>query len=146
MGIRVYLCPVIGDGLTPETGYRAGIVGKASRLGHIIPSNPDGTPKFSWCLSFAHDIDWTVPDGDAELERLFGIDLPDSIDTFAELRTYLQGRTVGEIPAARRTALDTRLTNKGVDTSSITLQSTWWEVAVLVVKHLTGEQNPRVVF
>lgn len=146
MGLRFYISPVIGDGLTLETAYRSKIGGHHSTM---IPRNPDGTPKFNWCLTIVRADDWAQANADASLERLFGIDLPDTVDTFAELKTFLQSKTVSDIPVARRQALNTRLTNRGIDTSQITLQTTWWQVLRGIQKMLNnnaalGNDGPRV--
>lgn len=138
MTVRLYISKVIGDG-SPLFPYQAKVPGTM-----LIRSYPEGHPDygkpvFDWTLVIA-DLsllpdpnrplvpDFSLVDADSDNERVFGIDLPDNITTKAQLRTYLQSRTVGEIPAARRTALQTRLTNRGVDLSGITLQSTWFDV------------------
>lgn len=124
------LVPIVGTGgdLNGQPNpYRPKISGLADHTA-IIPSNADGTPKFNWCVVLSRAADWSIVDADATLERLFGIDLPDTLNTFAELKAFLQSKTVADIPQARRTALNTRLTNHGLDTSQVTLSTTWWQV------------------
>lgn len=135
MGLRFYISPVIGDGLTPETAYRAKVGGTHAAM---IPSKTDGSPQFNWCVATVRAANWVQADGDATLERLFGIDLPDTVDTFAELKAFLQSKTVGDIPAARRQALNTRLTNHGIDTSQVTLATTWWQLLKGIYKTLNN--------
>lgn len=137
MGLRFYICPIIGDGKTMETAYRAKLGGLAAHV-PTIPHKPDGSPQFNWCLAIARSSNWARADADATLERLFGIDLPDTVDTFAELKAFLQSKTVGDIPVARRQALNTRLTNRGIDTSQVTLQTTWWQVLRGIQKMLNN--------
>jgi hypothetical protein len=138
MGLRVYLCPVVGDGQSIETAYRPALGRVVRPATMLMPTNPDGSPRFGWALVVGRASDWSAADAVDGTERLFGIDLPDSVDTFAELKAYLQSRTVGEIPAARRQALNTRLTSRGIDTSQITLQTTWWQVLRGICRHLLG--------
>lgn len=137
MALRYYLCPIVGDGLTTATAYRPKLHGLAPWAG-LIPSNPDGTPKFNWTIVLARATDWTALDADAALERLFGIDLPDTTNTFAEIKAYLQAHTVADIPQARRAALNTRLTNHGLDTSQVTLATTWWQVLRGIYQQVSG--------
>jgi hypothetical protein len=131
------ICPVVGDGTVVGGAYRPKIDGLTA-YSAVIPSNADGSPAFNWCACVARTIDWTIVDADAAMERIFGIDLPDSIDTFAEIKAFLKSHTIGDIPAARRQALDDRLTTRGVDTSAITLQWTWLQVLALIYRHLLG--------
>lgn len=125
MSLRLYFAPIVGDGLSEQTAFRTKVPGTVSS---VIPSRADGRPVFSFALTMARAADWTAYDADPTLDRLFGIDLPDSIETFADLKAYLQSKTVGDIPLARRTALNTRLTSRGFDTSQVTLATTWWRV------------------
>lgn len=133
--VRVYIAPIVGAG-TPLDPYRCQVRGRM-----MIPTYPSshasyGQPKFSWALVVAREDDWTVNDAIAENERVFGIDLPDTIGSLADLRAFLRAHTVGEIPTARRTALQTRLTNRGVDLTGITLSSTLWEVMQRIARFL----------
>jgi hypothetical protein len=136
MARRFYLCPIIGTGVGVD-GYRPKLYGLAD-LASMIPSNPDGSHKFNWCVALALQSVWTALDADAQLERLFGIDLPDTADTFAELKAYLQSKTVGDIPAARRPAINDKLIARGIDTSQVTLQTTWWQVLRGIYRHVNG--------
>ncbi len=144
MSLRFYFSPIIGDGLTPATAYRAKLP-----TGHAaaIPSKADGTPQFNYAVAVVRATDWTAHDADATLERLFDIDLPDTLNTFADLKAYLQSKTVGDIPALRRTALNTRLTNHGLDTTQVTLATTWWQVLRGIYSQMgvpTGNDGPQV--
>jgi hypothetical protein len=142
VGIRVYFCPIVGDGLTTETAFRAKLAGLVPQVSASIPHNPDGTPKFNWALAVARATSWSVVNADAALERIFGIDLPDTIETWAELKAFLQSKTVGDIPLARRQALNDKLTARGIDTSQVRLQTTWWQVLRGIVRHLNDGVLP----
>ena len=133
--IRLYFSPIIGDG-SPLDPYRAKVSGSM-----IIRTHPQGhidygKPVESWALVLSNQPDYTTEDADTDNDRVFGIDLPDTITTKAELRAYLQSRTIGEIPTARRTALQTKLANRGVDLTGINLQSTWWDVLKRIRRRL----------
>lgn len=127
MALRLYLCPIVGDGLTNATAFRPKLSGLAD-FAAAIPSKPDGSPQFGFAVCMARAENWSTLDADATLDRLFGIDLPDTINSFADLKAFLQSKTVGDIPLARRTALNTRLTSRGLDVSQVTLATTWWQV------------------
>lgn len=138
MSLRFYLCPIVGDGLTNETSFRPKLYGIAT-FAWMIPSKPDGTPQFTWAAAVVRATDWTALDADATLEKLFDTaDLPDTINTFAEIKAFLQSKTVGDIPLARRQALNTRLIAHGIDTSQVTLATTWLQVLRGIYRHLNG--------
>lgn len=82
----------------------------------IIPSNADGTPRFNFALV---ETDDPSPIG----TNLFTI--PEILNT--ELR---------DINAVRRNAINDKLTNAGVDTSSLTGTNTIKDVLRLVGRHL----------
>jgi hypothetical protein len=143
MAIRLYICPIIGVG-TYEDPYRA----KAGDLGvrycgELIPSNADGSPKFSVTLIAVPQASWSALDADPTFERLFGVDLPDTVNTWADLKTFLQSKTVADIPTLRRQALNTRLSNRGFDTSQVTLTTTWFQVLRGMVRQLNNGVLPK---
>lgn len=144
MTLRIYLCPIIGDGLTPETAFRPKLDGLAE-YSVRIPHQANGTPRRNWTICIASNPVWTLLDVDSTLERLFGIDLPDAIDTRAELRAFLQSKVVGDIPPARRRALNDRLTAKGMDTSGITLQTTWLQVLRAIILFITDNEDDKLL-
>jgi len=138
MSIRVYICPIVGDGLSPATAFRAKVGSLADGHTAVVPSNADGTPKFNWAIVVARAVSWTNADADSTCVRTFGIDLPDTIDTWTDMKAFLQSKTVGDIPATRRQALNTLLTNHGIDTSQVTLATTWWQVLRGIVTQIDG--------
>lgn len=133
---------MIGDGISTETAFRskaargAPFIASIQLSPHVSPT--DGSPLRSWSVVLARAGDWTATNADADYETIFGIDLPDSIDTFAELKAFLQSKVVGDIPAVRRQALNAKLTARGIDTSQVTLQTTWWQVLRGIYRHLNG--------
>ena len=103
MSLKLILCPVIGDGQTIDTSYRPKIMDYVHiETTAIIKSNPDGSPRFPWCLCLVRKSDWADVAGDVDIESVFGVDLPESIDDFQSLKAFLQSRTIGDIPAQRR--------------------------------------------
>lgn len=69
MSKRYYISDIIGDGLTPETAFRAKIQDE-DLLGSqiIIPTNADGTPKFTWALCIVDAVNH------AALTSVVGVD------------------------------------------------------------------------
>ena len=129
--IKLYICPIIGDGKTPSTAYRPKIADYINvSCGGMIPSNPDGTPVHSWTLVEVESKDFTEVDADIELIDVF--DKFASGITKSELRTFLKSKTVGDIPIVRRNKIQNYLINKGVDLSGINLSTSLWELVVRV--------------
>jgi hypothetical protein len=91
--IRVYICPVIGSGVKGDS-YRSKAATFGYEYANFIPSNLDGTPKFSWALAVVRSADFTAIEADATCDDLFGGDLPANVDTRPELRALLKNRTV----------------------------------------------------
>ena len=141
MSIRIYVCPIAGDGLTVETAWRAKVSSLVDAHTAVIPNNADGTPKYNFALVVARAANWTNADADSTCARMFGIDLPDTVNTWADMKAFLQSKTVGDIPAARRQQLNTLLTNHGFDTSQVTLSTTWWQVLRGIVVQMGGSAN-----
>ncbi|MDH4276110.1 MAG: hypothetical protein OEW08_13840, partial [Gammaproteobacteria bacterium] len=54
--------------------------------------------------------------------------------TKAQIGAWLKTHTVGDIPAAKRTAIQNRLTSLGVDVTGITLATPLWDVVVRVFR------------
>src|SRR3954467_15309612 len=102
MSVRVYICPIIGIGVYPN-GYRSkafDIPGAETRS--WLPSKLDGTPGSTWALTVAKADDFSAFDADVTFDDLFGGDLPNSVQTRDDLLAFLRGRTVGDVPVARR--------------------------------------------
>jgi hypothetical protein len=50
---RYYLSPIIGDGLTPDSGFRPALADKPMTAGvWIIPTDANGKPIYDWCLCY----------------------------------------------------------------------------------------------
>jgi hypothetical protein len=102
--VRVYICPVIGSG-TKADPYRS----KAQTFGYqyasFMRSNPDGSSAIAWTLTVAASQDFTAIDADATCDDVFAGDLPANVNTRPELLAFLRNRTVGDIPATRRSAV-----------------------------------------
>ena len=133
MSVRLYLCPIIGDGINTETAFRAKLSGMVNALLALIPnkSSTDGTPQFTFAFCAARSQDWTAVDADATLDKLFDTaDVPDTVNDWPSLKAWLQSKTVGDLSAARRQALNTKLTSYGFDTSQVKLTTTLWQVII----------------
>lgn len=103
-----------------------------------LPAKVGGALARNWCVVIARASNWSALDADSELERVFSIDLPDNLDSVPELLAFLRSRTVGQIPTARRNALQSRLAALGVDLTGIGLASTWFEVFQRVRRAILG--------
>src|SRR5512146_2878506 len=127
MSLRVYACPIIGTGIQGDP-YRSKMSLYSTKYATIFPSNVDGTPASTWVLTIARLDDWSAVEADATMINIFGVDLPDTLQSRDDLRTWLRGRTIGDIPTARRNAIQTRLDNLGVYRGDFTLATPLWKV------------------
>lgn len=107
MAKRWFLCPVVGTGAADDP-YRAKAHDYGVDYSAVIPSNPDGTPRFNWCLAKVAASDFAALDADGAFDAWPNV----SLDT-----------TVAQLPLAVRNRLRTALTNRGVDVSDVTGQT-----------------------
>jgi hypothetical protein len=119
MAKRWYIAPVIGTG-AEEDAYRPKVPEGINWVA-VIPSNPDGTPRFNWCLVKVAATDHSALLNDAEIDAMPNIALDDPISTLS---------------AAMRNAIQNRLEARGIDTSGITLQTTFRQIVRRIGRHL----------
>lgn len=85
---------------------------------------------------------WASVDLDTTLVKLLdSADLPDTITTWSAFKAFLQSKTVGDIPLARRQALNTRLQSFGFDTTQVTLATTWWQLLIGMIQQMGYTSN-----
>lgn len=143
MPIRYYICPVVSEiGITGGLEQRPKILQYCTRLtpgmeqSYSILTDQTGTSVKPWCIAkvkadLAH---FDAIDADPECIDLLE-KLPDAAgETRQEIIAWLKSHTVGEIPTVRRNRIRNRLTALGIDTSSITLASTFFDVVRLVFR------------
>jgi hypothetical protein len=109
---RYAVCKVIGDGQAPETAFRAAIEdvidpttgAKAFSTSTVLASNPDGTPKYPWCLVVAtgrrFDLAQTNPD----------------IDLMPDLPLDVK---ISAMQTATKAAMTSKMQARGIDTSLV---------------------------
>jgi hypothetical protein len=135
MSVRVWACPWVGTG-TSDDPYRSRAQQYCTAFASFFPSNADGTPASSWVITFGRSADWTAASADAQLTDLFAGDLPGTIDSPADLRAFLRSRTIGDVPLARRQAIQANLDSLGVLRSDFTLTTPLWKVMQRVASTL----------
>jgi hypothetical protein len=114
------IAEIIGTGEVTETienPYRAD-VDNSGILNTIIPSNQDGTPKFSWCL--------------VELEDYQNATGPNLV----KIPAQNLDKTVGDLSGAKKLEIQNKLTALGIDTSWITNSSSVKEIIKKIANHL----------
>jgi hypothetical protein len=135
--IRVYICPVIGAG-TKLDPYRS----KAQDFGYqhasFMRSNPDGSSAIAWALTVVASQDFTAIDADATCDDVFAGDLPATINTRPELLAFLRGRTVGDIPTARRASVLAVLDKYQVVRTDLGLTTPLWRLMQRIVSTSYG--------
>lgn len=125
--IRYYICPVIGTGQSVNDSWRAKVADYGVIHSALIPLKADGTPRFNKTLVLVNATDFNAIDADPEIKDIFER-FSDGLSR-VQLRNFLQNKTVGDIPAAKRGRIQTYLVSVGVDLTGITLSSTLWSVA-----------------
>lgn len=107
-----------------------------TRVVNYFPSLLDGSPASSWVVSFGRSGDWTAVEADSQMVDLFAGDLPGSIQNRADFLAFLRGRTVADVPAARRTEIESSLDTLGVRRDDFTGSTSLWKVFQRVVSTL----------
>jgi len=113
MPARYYLAPIIGDGSTAATAYRAKVPAGVE-FSNVIPSNATGHPLFTWTLVLVNAPSLATTDADITLTAL------PAIARSAALSTALTAPQV----AALFSALNTR----GISTTGLSGSSTLGQV------------------
>ena len=137
--LRVYISPVVGSG-TRQDPYRAKALDMAAAVGghgsSFFPSSSDGTPASTWVLCAVRADDFSTLDADATLDDLFGGDLPASVQTREDLLALLRGRTVSDVPVARRNKITAVLDKYGVRRDDFVGSTPLWKVMQRVASTL----------
>lgn len=142
MPLRVYICPWVGSGVKGD-GYRS----KAwdfpgYSTSSIFPTNlADGSPASPWVFTRIISPDFTAIDADPSCDDLFAGDLPNSIQSRADLAAFLKGRTVGNVPTARRNTIMAVIDKYGVDRSDFNLSTPLWRVVQRVAATLLARDG-----
>jgi hypothetical protein len=84
------------------------------RYANFIPSQDNGAPAASWCITIGDAVDWTTADADSAITNLFAPELDGTENTKAAFLAKLRGVTLAELSPARRTAIQSRLDTLGV--------------------------------
>lgn len=141
MSIRVYAGPWVNIGVPPEpptyvSKLENSFAPPVIAAVNYFPSRLDGSPASSWIISFARSDDWTVIEADAEMIDLFAGDLPSAIENRADFLAFLRGRTVSDVPVARRNVITANLDALGVVRADFTGSTKLWKVFQRVVSTL----------
>lgn len=134
--IRYYVCPIVGTGL-PGDSYRPKVQDYPHRsTAPAILDDGTGKPAKTWCIVKVEADDFTAIDADPECEDILE-KITDALGvnaTKAQIISWLKTHTVRDLSATRRNRIDSRLTRLGIDTSGITLNTTLWDVVLLVFR------------
>jgi hypothetical protein len=82
--------------------------------------------------------DFTAIDADATCDDVFAGDLPANINTRSDLLAFLRGRTVGDIPVARRSAVLAVLDKYQVVRTDFGLTTPLWRLMQRIVSTSYG--------
>jgi hypothetical protein len=110
---RYYICDIIGDGIEPETAFRAAIADilkpgtqdKAFNITTIISTDPvTGHPLLPWCLVIASGQDHSLAIGKPKID-----DLPD----------FPLDAKIGALQTATKNRMKANINARGLDASFV---------------------------
>jgi hypothetical protein len=137
MSIRVWASPWVQR--TPPGGGPLFWIPKAydycTTGRHIYAQNADGSLEGTWGLTFGRAASWTAALADPQMTDVFAGDLP-NVESMAELRTFLKGRTIANLSTTRRTAIQANLDALGIPRSDFTNATTLYKVFQRVLSHV----------
>lgn len=119
MSKRWYIAPIIGDG-TEGNFYRLKLPAGVN-YSAVIPSNADGTPKFTFGLAIVAAADHTALLNDPELDAIPNSNVDKTMSV------------------AERGAVILRLAARGISTTRVATEASPREIVRLVGRHLEGE-------
>lgn len=122
MARRFFLTPVV-EVTTPMGGVAYASKAATYGVAHaaVIPSQPDGTPRFGWCLVLVDAADLAALRADGTLNEVPGVSL---------------SATLGSLSGQVRNQIQNRLTALGVDLAGVTLQWTIRQLLIRIVQSL----------
>jgi hypothetical protein len=138
--IRVYITPWVGTG-TRADRYRSKAEDFGYNLSCFFPSKSDGTPASLWVVAIIRSDDFSVIEADLSCDDLFGGDLPATVNTRDDLIALLRGRTVSDVPLARRNAIIAVLDKYTITRADFTGQTPLWKVMQRVVSTLFEQDD-----
>lgn len=97
MAKRLAICDITGTG-TYADPYRPAIDGTGWNYICLLASNPDGTPKRTWCLALLSGTSFTSPPASVDLLPAVPLDT-----------------LISSLSAAVQNAINTRLAARGID-------------------------------
>lgn len=106
----------------------------------LISIGSNGLPNTSWVVSFVRGEDFTGIDADPECDDLFAGDLPNNLETKADVVQFLRTRTLSDVPTGRRNAMIATLDKYGVVRTDLVGSVPVWKMVQRVASTLT-EKN-----
>lgn len=104
MSVRVYICPWDGTGTHADI-YRSRAQTLGYKCSYFLPTLLSGHPASVWVPTVVYANDFTSLDADPACDDVFAGDLPPAVQTREDLLQFLRGRTVSDVPVARRNAI-----------------------------------------
>lgn len=125
MSVRVWVSPAQQNA---DFYYAKAETYCAGGFANFFPSKLDGTPASTWVITIGRAADWTAAGADAQLDDLFAGDLPGTINSRDDLLAFLRGRTIADVPLARRNAITAVLDKYAVPRSDFVGTTPLWKV------------------
>jgi hypothetical protein len=125
MAKRFYISKIIGDG-SENSPYRPAVADYNVPWVGVIPSNPDGTPKYGFCFVIVNTINHQPLLDDVRIKGMPELSLDAQIGTLSK---------------AVRDKMLAYFDEEGIDRTGLTLQSTMRDVLRRVGRHLEPTFN-----
>jgi len=120
MSKRFYICKIVGDG-SETNSYRPKVADYPVKWAGMIPSNPDGTPKYGFAFVIAATLDHTQLLADPQIKGIPELSLDAQLSSLTK---------------ATRDRLLAYFDAEGIDRTGLTLQSTMRQVLRRIGRHL----------
>lgn len=135
MGIRVYVCPVVGSG-TRADPFRSQALELGLNATSFMASKQDGTPAGERVLSVVRAEDFAVIEADPDCDDLFMGFVPGAVRGRADLLTLLGRRSWGDLSLVRRAAISSLLDEMDVPRWAFTQRTPLWRVMQATARSL----------
>lgn len=123
MSKRFYITKIIGNG-SEENPYRPKVADYNVSWSGVIPSNPDGTPKFGFTFVIVNTQNHQALLDDPQIKGMPELSMDAQISTLSK---------------AVRDKMLAYFDEEGIDRTGLTMQSTMRDVLRRVGKHLSAE-------
>lgn len=140
MAQRYYICPIVIDPTDATNRIPRVMLHPHRQATACVSVDTSGALLKTWALVRVESDDYTVMDADSTCMPLFD-GLTDALQTKTDLVAWLKSRKWADVPSALRTRINNRLQAVGVDTSSIGVSNSLFDIALLAMRALQATRE-----